>query len=102
MASGLQPAPTCTRDWSATGGHRRDFLVGCPFAAAAVLSCRVQTDRWIVFFILLLGHSLTAVGGPVGLRSPCSALSFGLLLGCLLLMRAGGPSRLRFRGFGDL
>ena len=47
MAAGLQPAPTCYRDWSATGGHRRDFIVGCPRAAAAVLSCGVQFDRWI-------------------------------------------------------
>ena len=47
MAAGLQPASTCKRDWSATGGHRRDFMVGCPLAAAAVLSCKVQPDRWI-------------------------------------------------------
>ena len=43
LATGLQPAPTCKRDWSASGGHRRDFMVGC----AAVLSCKVQPDRWI-------------------------------------------------------
>ena len=47
LTAGLQPASTCKRDWSATGGHRRDFLVGCPLAAAAVLSCKVQSDRWI-------------------------------------------------------
>ena len=48
LAAGLQPAPTSKRDWSATGGHRRDFMVGCPLAAAAaVLSCRVQSDWWI-------------------------------------------------------
>ena len=35
-------------DWGSLGGRRRDFMVGCPLAAAAVLSCRVQTDRWIV------------------------------------------------------
>ena len=29
------------------GGHRRDFMVGCPLAVAAVLSCRVQADRWV-------------------------------------------------------
>ena len=27
--------------------YRGDFMVGCPLAAAAVLSCRVQSDRWI-------------------------------------------------------
>ena len=47
LAAGLQPSPTCKRDWSATGCHRRDFMVGCPLAAAAVLSCKVQSDRWI-------------------------------------------------------
>ena len=29
------------------GGHRRDFMVGCPLAVAAVLSCKVQNDRWV-------------------------------------------------------
>ena len=38
---------SCERDWSATDGHRRDFMVGCPLAVAAVLSCKVQADRWI-------------------------------------------------------
>ena len=47
LATGLQPAPTCKRDWSAGSGHRRDFMVGCPLAAAAVPSCKVQPDRWI-------------------------------------------------------
>ena len=47
LAAGLQPAPTCKRGWTAAGGHRRDFMVGCPLAAAAVLSCRVHPDRWI-------------------------------------------------------
>ena len=47
LAAGLQPAPTCKRGWSASGGHRRNFMVGCPLAAAAaVLSCRVQPGRW--------------------------------------------------------
>ena len=27
--------------------HRRDFMVGCPLAVAAVLCCRVQADWWI-------------------------------------------------------
>ena len=38
LAAGLQPAPTCKRDWASAGGHRRDFMVVCPLAAAAVLS----------------------------------------------------------------
>ena len=47
LAAGLQPTPTCKRDWDSVGGHRRDFMVGCPLAAAAVLSCRVQPGSWI-------------------------------------------------------
>ena len=47
LAAGLRPAPTCKRGWCATGGHRRDFMVGCPLAVAVVLSCEVLADRWI-------------------------------------------------------
>ena len=47
MAAGLQPDPTCKRSWEAVGGHRRDFMVGSPLTAAALLSCKVQPDRWI-------------------------------------------------------
>ena len=43
LAAGLRPAPTCKRDWGATRGHRRDFMVGCP----AVLSCRARPDGWV-------------------------------------------------------
>ena len=35
LATALQPAPTCNPGWSAGSGHRRDFMVGCPLAAAA-------------------------------------------------------------------
>ena len=34
--------------WGDLGGHRRDFMVGCPLVATAVHSCSVQQDRWIV------------------------------------------------------
>ena len=47
LAAGLHPAPTCKRSWTAVGGHRRDFVLGCPLAAAAILSCKVQPERWI-------------------------------------------------------
>ena len=47
LAAGLRPAVTCMRTWGADGGHRRDFMVGCPLAVAAVLSCKVQNDRWV-------------------------------------------------------
>ena len=43
-----------------------------------------------LLLILLLGLSLTAVGGLVRLRSRCSALSFGLPPGCLLSIRGRG------------
>ena len=43
----LSPAPSCKRSWTADGGHRRDFILGCPLAAAALLCCKVQPDRWI-------------------------------------------------------
>ena len=42
-----QPAPSCKRGWTAAGGHRWDFILGCPLAAAALLLCKVQPDRWI-------------------------------------------------------
>ena len=32
-------------------GHRRDFILGCPLAAAAILSCKVQSDRWIALHL---------------------------------------------------
>ena len=47
LAAGLRPAATCKRTWSAASGQCRDFMVGCPLAVAAVLSCKVQTDRWV-------------------------------------------------------
>ena len=47
LATGRQPSSTCMREWCSGGGTRRDFMVGCPLAAAAVLSCTVQADRWI-------------------------------------------------------
>ena len=48
FASGMPPAVTCKRTWGASGGNRRDFMVGCSLVAAAVHSCSVQQDRWIV------------------------------------------------------
>ena len=36
LAAGLRPAVTCKKDWDSVGGHRRDFMVGCPLAVAAV------------------------------------------------------------------
>ena len=87
LAAGLQPAPTCKRSWTAVGGHRRDFIVGCAFAAATVLSCKVQPDRWIAPHLAIRT-----------LFDCCSWQSrVGQLLDCLLLIRVEPPSRLRFR-----
>ena len=47
MAAGFPPAVTCKKAWDSVGGHRRDFMVGCPLAVAAVSSCKVLGDRWI-------------------------------------------------------
>ena len=47
LAACLHSSPTCKRSWTATGGHRREFVIVCPLAAAALLSCKVQPDRWI-------------------------------------------------------
>ena len=47
LAAGLGPAVTCKKAWDSAGGHRRDFMVGCPLAVAAVSSCKVLNDRWI-------------------------------------------------------
>ena len=56
LAAGLQPSPTCKRTWDSAGGHRRDFMVGCPLAAAAVLSCRVHPGRWVAPHLAVRTH----------------------------------------------
>ena len=89
LAAGLHPAPTCKRDWRARNGHRRDFMVGCPLAAAAVLSCRVQPDRWIASHFAVRALFDSSRVDLSGYATPCRALPFGLLLGCLLLIRIG-------------
>ena len=46
VASGRVPAVTCKRTWDSDSGNRRDFQIGCPLCAAAVLSCEVMGARW--------------------------------------------------------
>ena len=46
-AVGRVPAVTCKRTWDSDSGNRRDFQIGCPLCAAAVLSCDVLCDRWV-------------------------------------------------------
>ena len=48
IAAGRDPGATCRQDWRSTLGSRRDFMVGCPRAAAAVSGCEVMRDRWVV------------------------------------------------------
>ena len=62
------------RVWGSAGGHRRDFMVGCPLAAAAVASCSVQPDWWIVPHLAVRTYFECA---------RWSVRHFGLLLGCL-------------------
>ena len=46
-AKGQPPAVTCKRSWDSSSGSRRDFLVGCPLATAALFSCSVSSCRWL-------------------------------------------------------
>ena len=77
LAAGLQPAPTCKRNWGAAGGHRRDFMVGCPLAAAVLSLARFSLTDGLLL-ILLSGLFLT-VGGLVLLRNRFCALPLACL-----------------------
>ena len=46
-ASGVDAGVTCKRDWASTGGNRRDFIMGCPLATAALGCCWVDGSRGI-------------------------------------------------------
>ena len=56
FASGRQPGVNCKRSWDSAGGSRRDFMVGCPRAAAAVSWWVVQEDRWILPHLAVRTH----------------------------------------------
>ena len=90
LATGKQPGSTCMREWGSGGGARRVFMVGCPLAAAAASSCRVESDGWVAPHLAVRAH----------FESACSTYFCGLLLGCLLLIRVEVLSRWRSRGFG--
>ena len=55
-ASGMLPGVTCKRTWDSAGGSRRDFMIGCPRAAAAVTGCMVREDRWILPHLAVRTH----------------------------------------------
>ena len=75
LTAGLQPAPTCKRDWGASGG-RTLWLVALLLLLLLFFPAGFRLTDGLLL-ILLLGHSLIAAGGPVVLRSRCSALVFG-------------------------
>ena len=47
FARDSQPVVICKRTCGSLGGNRRDFMVGCPLAAAAVRSRKVDPGRWL-------------------------------------------------------
>ena len=99
FASGVPPAATCKRSWSDVGGHRRDFMIGCPMVAAAVHSCSVRMDRWIVPHLAVQASFLYSswtcqVSQPVK-RTPLWPASWLPALDKTRVL-----SLLRFKGFG--
>ena len=46
-ASGVSLGVTCKRDWSCSGGSKRDIVLDCPLAAVALAGCWVDCNRWI-------------------------------------------------------
>ena len=46
-AAGVDAAISCKREWASSGGSRRNFLLGCPLASAALQGCWVDGCRWI-------------------------------------------------------
>ena len=69
-ASGVGAGVTCKRDWASTGGTRRDFILGCPLATAALASCWFDNSRWIQphFAVVASFHS---VRWSVEVTQPC-------------------------------
>ena len=45
--AGVDPDVTCKRDRACLRGTRRNFIFGCPLAAAALGGCWVDGSRWI-------------------------------------------------------
>ena len=65
LATGKQPASTCMREWVSGGGTRRDFMIGCPLAAAAVCYLARFKLTGGSPLILLLGLFLIMTAGLV-------------------------------------
>ena len=77
-------------------------MVGCPLAAAAVLSCKVQPDRCIAPH-LAVRTLFDCCRWTCRVTQPVQRTPFGLLLGCLLSIRVGGSKSVEVqRGLGSL
>ena len=87
-ASGRDPAVTCKRTCDSDSGNRRDFQIGCPLCAAAVLSCGVVSDRWVQPH-LAVWTCLLLKGGLLRSLSLIGSLLSGLLLGFRWLIGLG-------------
>ena len=73
--------------WGAAGGHRRDVCGWLPFCLLLLFSLAMFSLIDGLLLILLLGLSLIAVGGLVGLLSRFRVLTFWPVPhGCLLLI----------------
>ena len=70
VASGVDAGVTCKKVWASTGGTRRDFILGCPLAAAALDSCWVDDSRWIQPHFAVVA-SFQRVRWSVEVTQPC-------------------------------
>ena len=89
LSGGLQPAPTCERDWSAS----------CSLAAAAVLPCKVQPDRWIAPH-LAVGTLLDCCRWTCRVTRPVQRTPLWPASWLPAVDKGRGQSRLSFRGSG--
>ena len=98
-AVGRVPAVTCKRTWDSDSGNRRDFQIGCPLCAAAVLSCNVLNERWVQPHLAVrtwfVADRWTALVTQVRRFTPLWPASW-----VSLLIVLGVLSLLKFVGFG--
>ena len=96
--AGVVRAITCKRSWDSACGSRRDFIVGCLLAAAAVVSCDVDEERWIQPHLAV--KSVATEWWTCKVVQPITRTP--LLLGSWLpaVNMSGNMKRRKFRGFG--
>ena len=68
------------------------FMVGCPLAAAAVVSGTVQADRWMTLHLAVSDFFLIMIAGHAESPSRFGIRLSDLLLGCLLTTKVGSKS----------